>query len=107
MVICGNKHYDSFEELGNAMLAHLPKERQRVKWWRGWHFNKGHFTYCMAKTPWQKIKVWLPHFSKSRSWVGYFWLHAFLFNRWAVMFTCGDYKFEEEKEDEVALIGEG
>jgi len=95
MVMCGDKHYDSFEELGHAILRSLPKKRQPVKWWRGLHVCKCHHMNWMAKTPWQKIMVWLPHFSKSRSWVGLFWLHTFLFNKWDVMFKCGEYVFKE------------
>lgn len=98
MILCGDKHYNSFEELGDAILASLPKEKQPVKWWKGHSITVWHHENWMTKTLWQKIRAWLPHFSKSRSWVGYFWLHTFLFNRWDVMFTCGDYKFEEDSE---------
>jgi len=96
MVVCGEKYYDSFEELGYAIVRSLPKKRQPVKWWRGWSTTRWCYQNCMARTPWQKVKVWLPHFHKSRSHVGYFWIHSYLFNRWDVMFACGYYKFKEK-----------
>lgn len=88
MVYCGDKFYNSFEELGHAILKSLPKEKQRVKWWRlhkPW--TCGH-TNCMVKG-FQKILEWLPHFTTSRSWVGYFWIHLYLFNKWCILFTFG------------------
>jgi hypothetical protein len=95
MVISDGKLYESFEELGNHMLSRLPKKRQPVKWWRGWKLCKMHHTDLRSKTFWQRVKVWLPHIHKSRSWVGYLFLHIYLCNRWCLLFVCGHYEFKE------------
>lgn len=87
--MCGNRHYQSFEELGDAILASLPKKRLPVRWWKGHGVTVWHHSDYLDKSTWGRIRAWLPHFSTSRSLVGFFWLHVYLFNRWDVMFVCG------------------
>ena len=88
-VQCGNRVFNSFDELGDAILADLPERRQSVKWWV-WHkpavFG---FRNCLPKTRVGRLQAWLPHMTTSRSWVGYFWLHLFLFNKWDILFKWG------------------
>ncbi len=98
MVYCGDKHYDSFEELGDAILASLPKKRLPVRWWKGHKVVVCRHSNHLRMSLWGRIKTWLPHFSTSRSVVGFFWLHTFLFNRWDIMFVCGIDGRSKEKE---------
>ena len=98
MVYCGDKYYNSFEELGHAILASLPKKRLPVRWWRGHGVAACHSRNCLRASLWGKVRRWLPHFSTSRSVVGFFWLHTYLFNRWDIMFVCGIDGRSREKE---------
>jgi hypothetical protein len=95
MITDGEKTYNSWEDFGNSILAKLPEKRQRVKWWRlhkPWLTGWVDYMYNDDKR--HVIFRNLPHIRYSRSWVGYLHIHLYLFNRWSILFTFGDYKFD-------------
>lgn len=93
MVWCGDRYYDSFEALGNAILANLPRERQPVKWWRvrSKPNRFGHIN-AMPGNRLQKMLRILPRISWSRTWVGYLFIHLYLLNRWCFLIQLGHYE---------------
>ena len=78
-------------EYGDYLLAQMPAQRQPVKWWRLHKPCKFPYQNCMNK----QWTVYLPHFSYSRTYVGYVYLHVRVFNRWDIMFNVGHYNREE------------
>lgn len=94
MVVCGDRTYNSFEELGRAILESLPKNKQSVKWWRIHKPILWHYESHLKAGVLERILRVLPHFSYSRSWVGYVWTHVYLLNKYDLMFTFGHWESE-------------